>query len=143
MCISTHFAPHLGLEFSAGCSKEKAFAVLFAPACLQRCPGSHLKHLPHTILRLCRAFHVSKGSDPVSHVPSLLSFDWLLFERKCVSDILLTRIRYSALFHGNIRLILDNSTLCCFLTGYKHFNDRKTVTFLSPRQTLVRRFTKY
>lgn len=83
VCDSTHILhPYSGFQSSAACSEEKAFVVLFALAGLQRGPGGHLKHLPHTILRLRRAFHVAKSSDPISHVPSFFSFDWLLFEKE-------------------------------------------------------------
>lgn len=46
--------------------------VLLAAADLQRRPGGHLEHVPHTILGLSRTLHVAEGSNPRGHVPTFL-----------------------------------------------------------------------
>lgn len=52
--------------------QQDTFTALLSPPGLQRGPGGHLKHFPHPVLGLCRTLHVSKGTDPVGHVPPIL-----------------------------------------------------------------------
>lgn len=56
--------------------------VLLAAADLQRRPGGHLEHFPHTILGLSRTLHVAEGSDPRGHVPTFLWLNRLLLDVK-------------------------------------------------------------
>lgn len=53
-------------------SQQLAAAFLLRLADLQRRPGGHLEHLPHTVLRLGRALKVPEGINPVSHVSRLV-----------------------------------------------------------------------
>lgn len=61
--------------------EQYTFAALFSSTSLQCCPGGHLKHLPHTVLRLGRAFHVTKCCDSSGHVPALLRLHRLLVKK--------------------------------------------------------------
>lgn len=66
------------MEASAVRLQQQALVALLALAGLQRRPGGHLEHLPHAVLGLGGALHVSEGTDAVGHVAALLRLHRLL-----------------------------------------------------------------